>query len=420
MNNKAIHTEILQQAYAAASASRRLVLCPTETKNKALQAMAHALTRHHSEILFRNEIDFEAGKQAGLTNALLDRLRLDDKRIKAMITSLNEIAALPDPIGGTLYEREIHGGARLQKVRVPLGVVGMIYESRPNVTVESAALCLKSGNACILRGGKEAVNTNMELINTIAPAMHAAGIPDGALQFISVTDREAVRVMTRLDHSIDLIIARGSEQMVRAVREGSMVPVLGHGKGLCHTYVDAHADKNMAVTVTVNAKVQRPGVCNATESILVHQSRAADILPLLGRALMNAGVEIRGCSRTQKILKGIRAATEDDWSTEYLDLRVSMKIVDSLDEALAHIARYGSRHTEAIITGDIPVAEQFLARVDAASVMHNASTRLHDGGVYGLGSEIGISTGKLHARGSMGLNDLTTTKFIIRGSGQIR
>ena len=415
-----IRQQVTGQAIQAAMAARQLINVSDSAVNNALNAMAEALIKNKDEILFRNEIDVEAAKRAGLSSSLIDRLTLNEKRITAMADSVKEIAALKNPVGELLWERTIQGGAVLQKVRVPLGVIGIVYESRPNVTVEAAALCLKAGNAVILRGGKEAVNSNMQLVHAVVPACVSAGLPEGSIQFISITDRQAVRELTRLNKLVDLIIARGSEQMVASVREGSVVPVLGHGQGLCHTYIDADADTNMAIEIAFNAKVQRPGVCNAMETLLVHASKAHDVLPNLSKKMQEAGVELRGCEKTQKLVKKIKKASEEDWATEYLDTILSIRIVDSLDEALNHIAKYGSKHSEAIVTENKTTAERFLKTVDAAAVFHNSSTRLHDGGVFGLGSEMGISTQKLHARGSMGIQDLTTTKYVIRGTGQIR
>lgn len=415
-----IAQEVAQHALAAAVAARQLVILSRTVKDAAIMAMAEAILAKKEEILFRNGIDVEAGREAGLSTALIDRLTLNDKRINAIAESLREIAALPDPIGEILFERTIKDGALLQKVRVPLGVVGIIYESRPNVTVEAAALCIKAGNAVVLRGGRESLNSNVSLVNAVVPAAVSAGLPEGVIQYIRITDRQSVRELTRLDRLVDLIIARGSEQMVRAIREGATVPVLGHGKGLCHTYIDAQFNQKMAVDIAFNAKVHRPGVCNAMETLLVHRTAAPDVLPVLGKKLTEAGVELRGCDKTVKILKNIKKATEDDWSTEYLDTILSIRIVDSLEDAIDHITRYGSKHSEAIITDNKTTAELFIKNVDAACVMHNSSTRLHDGGVFGLGSEIGISTQKLHARGTMGIQELTTTKFVVRGSGQIR
>ncbi len=420
MTDNTITQEVTRQSIAAAMSARKIDGVSPEVRNNALHAMAAALRKNKEEIMFRNGIDLEAGKDAGLSTTLLDRLLLDDRRVESMAKVLEEIAGLPDPLGEVIQERTIHGGARLQKVRVSLGVIGIIYESRPNVTAEAAGLCLKAGNAVILRGGQEAVNTNLEIVNVIVPAATAAGLPEGCIQFIRITDRKAVGELTQLDRLVDLIIARGSAQMVRSIREGAAVPVLGHGKGLCHTYVDAGADRDMAVKVAYNAKVQRPGVCNAMETLLVHRDVAAKVLPELAKKFASAGVELRGCAETVKIIPAAVPAKEEDWSTEYLDKILSIRVVDSLDEALNHIAKYGSGHSEAIVTEDRDNAERFLNTVDAAAVFHNSSTRLHDGGVFGLGSEIGISTQKLHARGSMGISELTTTKFVVRGTGQIR
>ncbi|MFH1378871.1 MAG: glutamate-5-semialdehyde dehydrogenase [bacterium] len=420
MSNDNIRNEVTKHALAALIAARKLNTLPTKIKNNILQAMADAILSKKDEIIFRNEIDIEAAAQAGLTQALIDRLTLNPKRIQGMVDSLQEIKSLSDPVGTVLEERTIAGGALLQKIKVPLGVIGIIYESRPNVTVEAAALCLKAGNTVVLRGGKEAVNSNLQLIHTIVPAAIAAGLPEGGIQFINITDRRSVHELTQLDKLVDLVIARGSEEMVKAVRQGSAVPVLGHGQGLCHTYIDKSAKLKMAVDIAYNAKVQRPGVCNAMETLLVHRDIAQKLLPELGEKLLSAGVELRGCEKTRAILTSITAAEENDWSTEYLDKILSIKIVETIDDALNHIAQYGSRHSEAIVAEDKQTAERFLMEVDAAAVFHNSSTRLHDGGIFGFGSEIGISTQKLHARGTMGIQELTTTKFVVRGSGQTR
>lgn len=411
---------VIQRAAAAKRASAALAVVPTEIKNKALVAMAEAISAQQEDILFKNEIDVEAAKEAGLTPALIDRLTLNDKRIESMISGLKEIAALPDPVGEVLSTVNRPNGLKIQKVRVPLGVVGIIYESRPNVTVDSTALCLKSGNAVVLRGGSEAVNSNHIIAKTIAGAGYAAGIPEGAIQFVETTDRQAVLDMIKLYQCIDIIIPRGGEELIKFIREHALVPIISHGKGVCHTYVDLDADLKMAQEICFNAKVQRPGVCNAMETLLVHKGIAMEFLPQMAQAYQKAGVELRGDEKTQDILKGIKAATEDDWYAEYLDLVLAVKVVDSLQEAVAHINKYGSGHSDAIVTSNKKHAEEFLQLVDSAAVFWNASTRFTDGGEFGLGAEIGISTQKMHARGPMGLAELCSYKYIIHGDGQVR
>jgi glutamate-5-semialdehyde dehydrogenase len=420
MNIEQMKEIIIKKSISAKLASRKLNQLSNDNKNKALKAMADAIIKEKDEIKFRNEIDVEAGKEAGLSEAMIDRLLLNDKRIEEMAKGLKEVAALPDPVGEIIADWTPPTGIHIQKVKVPLGVIGIIYESRPNVTVDAAGLCLKSGNAVILRGGSEAINSNRSLAEIISRAAHSAGLPEGSIQFIETTDRQAVEILIKLDNLVDLIIPRGGEKMIKAVREGATVPVLSHGKGLCHTYIDKDADMEMAKKIVLNAKCQRPGVCNAMETLLVHKDIAPAIIPLLCSAYKEKGVEVRGCQVTKSIVPQVLPANEDDWSTEYLSLTLSIKVVDSIDEAVNHINKYGSGHSEAIITKNKSAAEKFLKEVDAAAVFHNASTRLHDGGVFGLGSEIGTSTQKLHARGSMGIKELTTTKYLVYGNGEIR
>jgi len=420
MDEKELKQIVVTQAMKAKLASRKLSLLSTEAKNKALLAMADALVKGKDDIIFHNEIDVEAAKDSGLTEALIDRLKLDEKRISDIARAIRDVAALPDPIGEIMADWTPPAGIHIQKVKVPLGVIAMIYESRPNVTVDAASLCVKSGNAIILRGGSEAINTNHMLVKIITPAAYAAGLPEGSIQFIETTDRKAILEMIKLDQLIDLVIPRGGEEMIRFVRENATVPVLAHGKGLCHTYIDKAADLEMAKKIAINAKCQRPGVCNAMETLLVHKDIADKFLPTVCSDYKKAGVEVRGCPITKKLVPEVVAATEDDWSTEYLSLTLSIKVVNSLDEAINHINKYGSGHSEAIITADTAAAERFMNEVDAAAVFHNASTRLHDGGVFGFGSEIGTSTQKLHARGTMGLKELTTTKYKVYGNGEIR
>jgi len=417
---KQLQQEIITQAATAKLASRKLARLPTDSKNKILTAMADALMREKDEVVFHNEIDVEAARDAGLAAALIDRLALDDKRVTEMARGLREIVSLADPVGEIIADWTPPVGIHIDKIRVPLGVIGLIYESRPNVTVDATGLCVKAGNAVILRGGSEAINSNRALVRIITAAAAGAGLPEGAIQFINTTDRQAVAELVKLDHFIDLIIPRGGEEMIRAIREQATVPVLSHGKGLCHTYIDKNADVEMALKIAYNAKVQRPGVCNAMETLLVHKDIAPKVLPPLHEMFAKAGVTIIGDAAVRDILPGVGVAAESDWSTEYLALKLSVKIVNSADEAIAHINKYGSGHSEAIVTNNKETADLFLLDIDAAAVFLNASTRLHDGGVFGLGSEIGISTQKLHARGTMGLKELTTTKYIVYGHGEIR
>jgi glutamate-5-semialdehyde dehydrogenase len=412
--------QVARQAYAAKAASRQLALLSSEQKKTLLLEMARALEAGAQDILFRNEIDVEAAQESGLNEALINRLVLTPKSLQSMAQGVREIAEQKDPVGEILEAWDRPNGIRIEKVRVPLGVIAMIYESRPNVTVDAAALCLKSGNAVLLRGGSEATDSNRALVSVIAKALQAAGAPEGAVQLVEDSNRESILEIIRLNKLIDLVIARGSEEMIDHVMKNATVPVLGHGKGVCHVYVDEAADLAMAEKIAYNAKVQRPGVCNAMESLLVHKKVASAFLPKLGEAYGKAKVEIRGDAETRKAIPSAMPATEEDWRTEYLDLIVSIRVVDSLDQAIEHINRYGSGHSDAIVTNDDAHAGRFLSEVDSAGVFHNASTRLHDGSVFGLGAEIGISTRKLHARGTMGARELTTTKYVVHGTGQIR
>lgn len=410
---------VARQALQAKAASRQLALLSGPEKSKVLEAMASALDAASSDIVFHNEIDVEAAREAGLSAALVDRLVLTEKSIQGMAKGLREIAAQKEPIGEILETTTRPNGAKLEKVRVPLGVIAMIYESRPNVTVDAAGLCFKAGNAVLLRGGSEAINSNRILAQVLSKALIQAGLPEGAIQLLDNTSRESIMELIRMHTLVDLIIARGSEEMISHVMKNATVPVLGHGKGVCHVYVDEAADLTMAEKIAFNAKAQRPGVCNAMETLLVHEKVADAFLPKMAQTYQNANVEIRGDEATRRRIPSAREATDEDWRTEYLDLIVSIRVVESLDQAIEHINRYGSGHTDAIVTGDEAHAEKFLAAVDSAAVLHNASTRLHDGGVFGLGAEIGISTRKLHARGTMGARELTTTKYLVRGTGQI-
>lgn len=415
----AIVTALAQNARDATPALRAL---PTATKNKALQQMADALVRGRREILAANAADMAAARARGQTAALLDRLLLTEARIRDMADGLRAIAKLPDPVGGTLKAWRRPNGLRITKVRVPIGVIVIVYEARPNVTADCAGLCLKSGNAVILRGGSEAHRSNTAIARVLAKAARTAGVPDGAIQLVPVTDRRGVDVLLSLTGLVDLVIPRGGEGLIRSVVAKAKVPVIKQYKGVCHTYVDATADLAMAKRICYNAKVQRPAVCNAMETLLVHRAVAATFLPPMAQQYLAAGVELRGDVATRKALRGlpVKAATEADWPTEYLDLILSVKVVGSLDEAIRHVQRYGSGHSEAIVTRTDASARRFLNEIDAACVYVNASTRFTDGGQFGLGAEIGISTDKLHARGPMGLEELTTYKYLVAGQGQTR
>jgi glutamate-5-semialdehyde dehydrogenase len=411
---------VARQAFLAKTASRSLALLTAQDKTRLLQEIASALEAAAQDILFKNEIDVEAAREAGLSEALIQRLVLTEKSLKSMAQGVREIAEQADPVGETLESWTRPSGLRIDKIRVPFGVIAMIYESRPNVTADASALCLKSGNAVLLRGGSEAINSNRAIVAAIAKALRTAGAPEGAVQLLEDTNRESIMEIIRLNHLVDLVIARGSEEMIHHVMKNATVPVLGHGKGVCHVYVDDAADLAMAEKIAYNAKVQRPGVCNAMETLLVHQSVAQQFLPRIAQVYEAAKVEIRGDEAVRQIVPSALPATEEDWRTEYLDLIVSIRVVDSLDQAIEHINRYGSGHSDAIVTEDATHAQRFLNEVDSAAVFHNASTRLHDGSVFGLGAEIGISTRKFHARGTMGARELTSTKYVVHGTGHIR
>ncbi|MGD9498234.1 MAG: glutamate-5-semialdehyde dehydrogenase [Armatimonadota bacterium] len=414
-----IRDDVVKAAQSAREASRRLAQIDGAQRAQALRAMAQAVRDGGAQIIAANEADMQAGEQAGLSSAMLDRLLLTPERIESIGVALEEIADLPDPVGHVLKEWTIENGLRIQRVSVPIGVIGIIYESRPNVTADAAGLCVKSGNACVLRGGSEAIHSNLALAQVLSDAAVGAGLPAGCIGMIPVTDREAVRIMCQLPEYIDLIVPRGGENLIRAVTEDAQVPVLKHYRGMTQIFVDEHADVALAVKLVHNAKVQRPGVCNAVENLYVH-AKAVEALRAIIADLQAAGVEIRGCPRTQQLVEGIVPATDEDFDTEYLDLILSVMIVDSLDDALEQIARHSSGLTEAIITENKANAERFLREVDSAAVYHNASTRLTDGGVFGLGAEIGVSTDKIHARGPVGAAELTIYKYICRGDGQIR
>jgi glutamate-5-semialdehyde dehydrogenase len=406
------------RARAARAAARAMALCPTKTKNEALQQMARGLVEKSQVLLEANRADVERAR-GRVTKAFLDRLTLTESRIEAMAQGLREIATLPDPVGAVAESWRQPSGIEISRVRVPLGVVGFIYESRPNVTADAAGLCVKSGNAVVLRGGKEAIESNIAIAAVLAKALEKVGAPD-AVQFVDTTDRAAVAALLELDELVDLIIPRGGEELVRWVSRHSRVPVLKHDKGVVHVFVDADADPAMAGTIVVNAKAQRPSVCNALETLLVHRAIAPSLLPSLAGRLGEAGVALRGCPETRALVPGIEAATDADWDAEYLDLILSIRVVDDLDAAIEHIARHGTGLAEAIVTNDLAHARRFTREVDAAAVLVNASTRLVDGGQFGMGAEMGISTSRVHARGPVGVRELTTTKFVVLGDGQVR
>ena len=420
MENNEIKKLILQKVSSAKIASQKLALFSSEQKNAILLAIAHGLEESIDKILFHNKIDVDVAKSEGFESALIDRLTLSEKRIQEMIKGVRDIVNQQDPIGEILESRTLNDGLNIQKIRVSLGTIAMIYESRPNVTVDATALAIKSGNAIVLRGGSEAINSNKILSKIISTTAEAGGMPVGAISFIDITDRIAVSELIVLDKFIDLLIPRGGEEFINFIKKHSTIPVLSHGKGLCHTYIDKEANIDMAIKVAVNAKCQRPGVCNATETLLVHRDIAGKVLPKLCSKYSELGTEIRGCPLTKAIVPTVIDATEEDWSMEYQSLIISIKVVNSLEDAILHINRYGSAHSDSIITENKERAEKFIKEVDSAAVFHNVSTRLHDGGVFGIGAEIGIATNKLHARGAMGARELTTTKFIVRGNGHIR
>jgi glutamate-5-semialdehyde dehydrogenase len=415
-----VTTLVQTKARAAREAARQLALCSTRTKNDALLQMARGLEEKTAAILEANRADVERTRAAGATRAFLDRLTLTDARIETMASGLREIAALPDPIGETVEAWRRPNGIEIARVRVPLGVIGFIYESRPNVTVDAAGLCVKSGNAVILRGGSEAIDSNALIAAVLAKAVEKAGAPADAIQFVDVTDRAAVAAMLTQDGLIDLIVPRGGEAFVRWVGDNSRIPVLKHDKGLVHVYVDAAADLDMATTLVLNAKTHRPSVCNALETLLVDRAVADRFLPAVAARLTEARVELRGCPETRTHVPAARPAVEADWDEEYGDLILAVRVVDGLDEAIAHIRRHGSGLAEAIVTNDLGRARRFTREVDAAAVLVNASTRLVDGNQFGMGAEMGISTSRVHARGPVGVRELTTTKFIVHGDGQVR
>ena len=419
MENATAH-EIEQLARAAKFASRALAQLSSSTKNAALEAMANAICDRRDEIFAANRVDVENGARKGIGAALLNRLTLTDAKIANMAQGCRDVAALPDPIGRVLEGEIRPNGLKIERVRVPLGVVAVIYESRPNVTVDAAILAIKAGNAVILRGGSEAIETNRVLAQIIDRAARAAGLPAGAIGFVGTTDRAASSLLATQKGLIDLIIPRGGEGLKKALMEVATVPVIFAAGGVCHIYVDLLADLVTALDIVFNAKTSSPSACNALETLLVHKHIARSFLPQMATELIGAGVELRGDNAARAIVPSMRAATPEDWDTEYLDLTLAIKIVDGIDEAIEHITLYGTQHSEAIITSGIANAERFLNEVDAAAVYVNASTRFTDGYEFGLGAEVGISTQKLHARGPMGLEALTTTKYLVRGAGQVR
>lgn len=411
---------VRSKAAAAKKAAADLAVTSTAVKNRALLAMAQALHDRQADILQANAEDMRQAAAKGMKASMLDRLKLTEQRIAGMAEGLEQVAGLPDPVGSVVGGSRLANGMTVTKVRVPLGVIGIIYEARPNVTADAAGLCLKSGNAVILKGGSEAMQSNKIIAAVLAEAAEKAGIPAGAVQFIDTSDRQAVTDLIHMNGLVDVVIPRGGAGLIKAVVMNATVPVIETGAGVCHTFVDASADVQMAMDIAYNAKVQRPSVCNAMETLLVHKDIAGKFLPPMLEKYFAAGVEIRGDERVQAFSSQVLAATEEDWSTEYGDLRLSVKVVDSLEEAMEHIAAYSTGHSECIVTSDYANARKFQLRVDAAAVYVNASTRFTDGFEFGFGAEIGISTQKLHARGPMALPELTSTKYLIDGSGQVR
>ena len=408
------------KAQAAKQAAAKLAVTSTAVKNAALLAMAAALEAQQSEILAANERDMTAAAANGMKSSMLDRLKLTAERISGMADGLRQVAGLADPVGNVIDGKTLPNGLHITKIRVPLGVIGIIYEARPNVTADAAGLCLKSGNAVILKGGSEAMESNKTVAAILAQAAEGAGIPAGSIQFIDTSDRQAVQDLIHMNGLVDVVIPRGGAGLIQAVVRNASVPVIETGAGVCHTYVDKDADVEMAMKIAFNAKVQRPSVCNAMETLLVHKDIADKFLPMMLMMYNSSAVEIRGDEAVQEYSGQVHPATEEDWSTEYGDLRLSVKIVDSIEEAMAHIAKYGTGHSECIVTNNYQAAQLFQYTVDAAAVYVNASTRFTDGNEFGFGAEIGISTQKLHARGPMALPELTSTKYLINGNGQVR
>jgi len=415
-----IEQYVRERATAAKSAFYQLAAAGTEQKNRALLRMAELIEAHQNEILAANQTDMQAATAKGLDSALLDRLKLNENTVAAMCEGLRQVAALPDPVGEMDEFRSRPNGLQIGKMRVPLGVIGIIYESRPNVTVDAAALCLKSGNACVLRGGSEALHSNLAIAKLIEQALADCNLPPAAVSFIEHTDRAGVGAMLQSPDLIDVIIPRGGKSLVARIAAEARVPVIKHLDGICHVYIDQAADRDKAVNIAFNAKTSRYGTCNTMETLLVHQQRAAELLPLLAEKYAEKSVELRGCPRTLAILPNIKAATPEDWETEYLAPILAIKVVDSLAEAISHINTHGSHHTDSIVTESYTDAQIFLRAVDSASVIVNASTRFADGFEFGLGAEIGISTDKIHVRGPVGLQGLTSQKWVVLGNGQVR
>ena len=415
-----LSAEVREIAKRAKEVSRLLARLSTDTKNKALFEMADGLEKSQGFLIEENRKDLLVGEKAHLSPAMMDRLRLTPAVIQAIAKGLRELSRLPDPVGEIIRMWRRPNGLTVGRMRIPIGVIGIIYESRPNVTADAAGLCLKSSNAIILRGGSEAFYSNQAIVLILQKGLSKAGVPEEAVQIFARTEREAIQEMLQLEDEIDLIIPRGGEALIRFVAAHSKIPVIKHYKGVCHIFVDETADQEMALRICLNAKVQRPGVCNAMETLLVHSKIAEGFLPKLAEVLQKEGVELRGCPETRKILSEIKEAKEEDWHEEYLDLILSIRVVKGIEEAMKHIATYGSLHTEAILTSDYQNAQRFLREIDSSCVLVNASTRFNDGFELGLGAEMGISTSKLHAFGPMGLEELTTTKFIVYGEGQVR
>jgi glutamate-5-semialdehyde dehydrogenase len=411
---------VLSKAEEARKGARSLAKVSSAQKNNALRKMAEAIRKRAKELQRENAKDVAYARKHGLSKAMIDRLALTGKRINEMAQGLEEVASLPDPVGEILGMRQRPNGMTVGKMRVPIGVIGIIYESRPNVTADTTSLCLKSGNAVVLRGGSEAINSNRAIVRVLRDAAKAAGIDEGAITFIDIPDREAVMELLKLEGIVDLIIPRGGEGLIRAVTENSRIPVLKHYKGVCHVFVDSDADLAMAEDICFNAKVQRPGTCNAMETMLVDRKVARRFLPRMAERFRQAGVVIKGCPETRKVVSSVTGVKEEDYYREYLDLVLNVRVVKDIDAAMDHIARYGSSHSDAIVTRDYAKGMRFLRNVDSSAVFINASTRLNDGYQFGLGAEIGISTDKIHARGPMGLEELTCTKFIVLGNGQLR
>ena len=418
MENKTA-VDIEEIGKSARSAAKQLALLSTQEKNAALEMMGDSLEEGADAIIEENKKDIELARQNGLSDAMIDRLVLDRERVSGMAAGIRQIAALPDPVGKIYDETVRPNGLKVSRISIPIGVIGIIYESRPNVTADTAALCLKSGNAIILRGGSEAFNSNNVIAALLSSALEKKGITPGAIQFIRTTDRAAVLKMLKMDSCIDVIIPRGGGGLIKFVSENSTIPVIKHDAGVCQVYIDESAAFESARDIAINSKVQRPGVCNAAETLLIHSAWSENVAPLL-KAFAAESVELRGCEKTRELYPDAKPATEEDWYEEYLSLTLAVKIVDSMDEAIEHIEHYGSHHTDVIVTESKERGERFLKEVDSSAVMVNASTRFNDGGQFGLGAEMGISTQKLHARGPMGLRELTTYKYIVVGQGQVR